>query len=322
MVAEGTTTETRGAVRFFWTWLFLATSVSVAGNVAHAVLTAPPGTVRLAAAAAVVPPAVLLGATHSVALLVKTRRVGFIYWCALAMTFALAGCAFILSFDALRDLAVMLGMPLSRAWLWPVSIDVSIANSTLSLLSLSPPRSVPAAVAQTEPHAEQGAEVLADTSSSPPERAVTAPSPRASASRDPQPAPQPASTPPAPSPPPPPTQPHRPQSERGNRPLAAVEAEGLAVPVEAGDINRWRPAADELVRDGVTSKDAAVVAAVLAENAAGTAPSTIGRRHNLHHSTVGRIVEGARHRGMFNRRIGVGPGLIGGSNLAESPAAC
>ena len=260
MVAEGTTTEARGAVRFFWTWLFLATSVSVAGNVAHAVLTAPPGTVRLAAAAAVVPPAVLLGATHSVALLVKTRRVGFIYWCALAMTFALAGCAFILSFDALRDLAVMLGMPLSRAWLWPVSIDVSIANSTLSLLSLSPPRSVPAAVAQTEPF-EQAAERLAATSPAPPGPAVAAPSPRESAPRDPQPAPQSPSTPPVPTPPPPPRQPHRPQSERGNRPLAAIEA-GLA---EATDVNRWRPAADELVRDGVTSKDAAVVAAVLAE---------------------------------------------------------
>jgi hypothetical protein len=52
-VAAGDAT-TRGAVRFFWIWLTLATSVSVAGNVAHAVLTAPSGTVRLAAAAAVV----------------------------------------------------------------------------------------------------------------------------------------------------------------------------------------------------------------------------------------------------------------------------
>ena len=59
-VAAGDTT-TRGAVRFFWIWLIPATSVSVAGNVAHAVLTAPSATVRLAAAAAVVPPAVLLG---------------------------------------------------------------------------------------------------------------------------------------------------------------------------------------------------------------------------------------------------------------------
>lgn len=75
------------------------------------------------------------------------------------------------------------------------------------------------------------------------------------------------------------------------------------------DINQWRPAADELVRNGVTSKDPAIVAAVLAENAAGTAPSTIGRRHNLHHSTVGRIVAGAHHRGMFNQAITSGAGI-------------
>jgi hypothetical protein len=136
MIAEATK---GGAVRFFWGWLMAATGVSVAGNVAHAVLTAPMGMVWLAAAAAVVPPAVLLGSTHSVALLVRARRVELHYWCALAMTFALAGCAFMLSFDALRDLAVALGMPPDRAWLWPLAIDVSIANSTLALLSLAPP---------------------------------------------------------------------------------------------------------------------------------------------------------------------------------------
>jgi hypothetical protein len=87
------------------------------------------------------------------------------------------------------------------------------------------------------------------------------------------------------------------------------------------DIKQWRPAADELVRDGVTSKDPAIVAAVLAENAAGAAPSTIGRRHNLHHSTVGRIVAGAHHRGMFNQLLGGGQ-VLGGIDLSESPAAC
>lgn len=317
MVARGTTNET-GAVRFFWTWLFLATSVSVAGNVTHAVLTAPPGTARLAGAAAVVPPAVLLGATHSVALLVKTRRIGVIYWCALAMTFALAGCAFVLSFDALRDLTVMLGMPTSRAWLWPVSIDVSIANSTLSLLSLSPPR--PLAAAQ-HPQSVVAPAISAATTDPVQSRAAgSVPSATSSsAPGDRRPAPPPPAHGPAASPLATPDQPGWPQAEGAQRSLAAVEA-APAVPVQAADIRRWRPAADELVRDGVTSKDPAIVAAVLAENAAGTAPSTIGRRHNLHHSTVGRIVAGAHDRGMFNRRIGVGPALRSGGNLAESPA--
>ena len=62
------------AARFFWVWLATASSMSLAGNVTHAIMTAPRATVALAAAAAVVPPAVLLGSTHSVALLIKTRR--------------------------------------------------------------------------------------------------------------------------------------------------------------------------------------------------------------------------------------------------------
>jgi hypothetical protein len=46
--------QRRGAARFFWTWLIVATSMSVAGNVAHAVLHAATGTVALAAGAALV----------------------------------------------------------------------------------------------------------------------------------------------------------------------------------------------------------------------------------------------------------------------------
>ena len=69
----------RSAARFFWAWLIVATAMSVTGNVAHAVPHAPAGTVALAAGAALV----LLAATHSVAVLVRTRAGGFTYWCAL-----------------------------------------------------------------------------------------------------------------------------------------------------------------------------------------------------------------------------------------------
>jgi hypothetical protein len=60
----------------------------------------------IAAIAAVVPPPVLLGSTHRVALLVRSRVIGATYWCALVMTGALAVCAFVLSFDALRTQAL------------------------------------------------------------------------------------------------------------------------------------------------------------------------------------------------------------------------
>lgn len=288
--AAGRDASTRGAVRFFWVWLALATGVSVGGNVAHAVLTAPSGTVRLAAAAAVVPPAVLLGSTHSVALLVKTRRLGFSYWCALAMTIVLAGCAFVLSFDALRDLAVSLGMPPGRAWLWPVAIDVSIANSTLSLLSLTPRRAVGAAPV-VNPDAEQrwdrpARRTAARPASTGQTAAVPAPAPVRGGESG-------CSTK------------LRESADPLGDAMSAVPRSASVLPVSAAPVGamsesddrsthyRWRPAADELVRSGVTSKDPAVVAAVLAEHAAGTLPGTISRRHKVHHSTVGRILAGA-----------------------------
>ncbi len=132
-----TARQRRGAARFFWLWLIVATAMSVTGNVAHALLHAQAGTVALAAGAALVPPLVLLAALHSVAVLVRTRAGGLTYWCALTMTLALASCAFVLSFDALRSLAVTLGLPETIAWLWPCAIDVAIAQATLCLLSLS-----------------------------------------------------------------------------------------------------------------------------------------------------------------------------------------
>jgi len=127
----------RRAVRFFWCTLFAAAGASVPGNIAHAVL-AEPGHAPIAAAASVVPPAVLLTSTHGVALLVRTRTAGATYWLALAMTAMLMACAFVLSFDALPALALTwAGFSPATAWLWPLAIDLSIAQSTLGLLALS-----------------------------------------------------------------------------------------------------------------------------------------------------------------------------------------
>ena len=66
----------RRAVRFFWTWLVLATWVSLAGNVAHAWLTAEPSTRRLAGSVAAVPPTVLLVPVHGLAVLAKATASG------------------------------------------------------------------------------------------------------------------------------------------------------------------------------------------------------------------------------------------------------
>jgi hypothetical protein len=138
-----TTTQTeitqrnhRHAVGFFWTWLILATSVSLAGNVAHAWLTAAPGTRWLAACVAAVPPIALLLAVHGLAVLAKASASGAVYRGAVAATGALAVGAFILSFVALRDLAVIAGIRPGLAPVLPLVIDLAIGVATLALVAV------------------------------------------------------------------------------------------------------------------------------------------------------------------------------------------
>ena len=127
----------RGASRFYWAWLVFATSVSILGNVTHALLVAPDNLRLLAAVASVVPATFVLGSTHSVALGLTTRRLALVHTLGLIMTIGVAACAFVLSFDALSSLAVMLGWPSGTAGLFAIVIDVSIAQATFGLLSLA-----------------------------------------------------------------------------------------------------------------------------------------------------------------------------------------
>lgn len=136
----------RHALWFFWMWLLFATVVSIGGNVIHAWMIAPAPHLRpLAAAAAAVPPAILLGATHSVALLIKNRRQGYrrvdaaVLGAALLLMAGVAGCAFAMSFVSLRDLMMLVGMSPGTAWLWPIGVDMSLICSTLALLTLAAP---------------------------------------------------------------------------------------------------------------------------------------------------------------------------------------
>jgi hypothetical protein len=250
--------ERRGAARFFWTWLIVATSMSVTGNVAHAVLQAPAGAVALAAGAALVPPVVLLAATHSVALLVRTRAGGLTYWCALAMTLALAACAFVLSFDALRSLAVTLGLPDSIAWLWPCAIDVAIAQATLCLLSLSRPGGDVMLAEAIADRAEPVTKAHLDRTASPIAHRVGNGEPAERTA---------------------------PPDRNGHR----VEPVTIA-PKDPAAVGRWMSVAESIVQEGITSKDPALVATILAQREAGMPPSTIGRTFKVHHTTVGRIL--------------------------------
>ncbi len=258
--ASRTRTEESAAGRFFWTVLILATLASIGGNVTHAVLKANSGPlVAVAAAVAMVPPIVLLAATHSVGLLVRTRSTGPIYWAALAMTVGLAGCAFALSFDSLWELAVNAGVRRGIAWLWPLSIDVSIAQATLALLSL------------TRRRAAQLAPAAVDVTATP-----TRPSPVSAiptAGRDGG---------------------HQEQIAVLNGHRRRTETPVLAVrPINIETATDWSDVADTLVRDGVTTKSITEVIEALQLWELGTPPNTIARRLGLHRDTVTKITTAA-----------------------------
>ncbi|WP_048891933.1 DUF2637 domain-containing protein [Mycobacterium heckeshornense] len=133
----------RRAALFFRAVLIVASSASIAGNAAHAVVATNLGVpAPLAAAVAVAPPVILMSSIEGLSLLIRTsRRSKATFWCALAMTALLALCAFVLSFEALRDLAIRSGIAHELAWLWPVVVDVTIAQATMALLALSRSRS-------------------------------------------------------------------------------------------------------------------------------------------------------------------------------------
>lgn len=129
--------DVRHALRFFWGWLLVSSGVSIAGNAAHAVMNAEAGTAVVAAAVAVVPPAVLLAATHGVAMLVKLGRTSASLAAAVFLTLGLGVIAFILSFDALASLALVADIRPSRAWMWPAAVDGGITLATVAIFGLS-----------------------------------------------------------------------------------------------------------------------------------------------------------------------------------------
>ncbi|MGW4326016.1 DUF2637 domain-containing protein [Nocardia sp. NPDC004573] len=134
--AEAATPKSR-AHGFFWTVLTAAATVSITGNATQALLhdTALP---VVAAAVAIIPPLALLAAVHGVTVLARAHTATrAARWVATAMTVLIATGAFWLSFTALRSLAITAGVPQSEAWIWPLIIEGSMAQSTVALLALA-----------------------------------------------------------------------------------------------------------------------------------------------------------------------------------------
>lgn len=132
--------ERRRARLYFRVVLALATATSIAGNGAHAWVSETIDVPRqLAVAVAVAPPIILMLSIEGLAILVRNLRTfNFVAWVALTMTALIAVGAFVLSFESLRDLAIRSGISIGLAFLWPTIVDVTIAQSTIALVVLTP----------------------------------------------------------------------------------------------------------------------------------------------------------------------------------------
>ncbi|PVA22678.1 hypothetical protein [Mycobacteroides abscessus] len=137
--AQAASTTLKSDRRFLWTWLSIATMLSVAGNVGHAALAVPPGTAQyLAIAWAAAPPTLLMLAVHGLPTL--SRMLGsdhsdtllkFVVWGVTAGAFGWSAYG-IYSFTA------SLGVPSVLAALAPIVIDLSVFGATRGLVLTSP----------------------------------------------------------------------------------------------------------------------------------------------------------------------------------------
>jgi len=139
------------ARRVFVAWLVLSTLLTLAGNAAAAMLDSlPPLAVRLAVH--LLPPAVALvgfhaltafaraGAIHRAGrgLRASVRDAGPLYMAATAGVLLIAALAVVLSYAGLIELARAGGLTPSLARIWPLTIDLGIAVSTICLMVLRP----------------------------------------------------------------------------------------------------------------------------------------------------------------------------------------
>jgi hypothetical protein len=139
------------AVRFFWCFLIGATTVSLIGNITHAVLPYIP-TMVIQIGAAAVPPIALLAAVHGIALAVRAGASGPVYLWAVIATAAIGAGAFAVSFLALRDLMLAIGYSSETACVFPAIIDTAVAVGTTMLVALGdkPARRTRAATASAD----------------------------------------------------------------------------------------------------------------------------------------------------------------------------
>ena len=299
--------------RFLWFWLSVATALSVAGNVGHAWLALPTGVSRwMAIGWAVAPPALLMLAIHGLPTLARMLDRAARDKVLTAVVWGVTVGAFGWSAFGIFGFTSQMGIPAQMAWVAPLVIDLSVFGATRGLVLTAPVAARMKAGIPAVPHVVESndasiPDVRDDTAAGDQldevasvqitvDRPAILPSPASveSAERPAGPAHAELDAPAAVAVPA--------QRSAEERSLSSVPDTRMQRPAPSEDdrhdgdavrADRWQPVAQSMVREGVTSKDPDLVAKILAENEAGTPPSTIGRRHEVHHTTVTRILSAA-----------------------------
>ncbi|SKU64862.1 Protein of uncharacterised function (DUF2637) [Mycobacteroides abscessus subsp. massiliense] len=128
----------RRALTYWRVTLVVATILSVVGNAAHAWFSVAEGQRAVAALLAVVPPLAFFATVEGIALLVRAGASGVVYRTAVTVTAVIAGGAFVVSFETLRDFVRAWGaLPAPwLAWLFPALLDLLMATATFVLVAL------------------------------------------------------------------------------------------------------------------------------------------------------------------------------------------
>jgi hypothetical protein len=275
-LTEITQRNHRRAVRFFWGLLIGATTVSLTGNIAHAVLPYIPRVVIQIGAAAV-PPIALLAAVHGIALAVRVGASGRVYRWAVSATAAIGAGAFAVSFLVLRDLMRVIGYGSATACIFPAIVDTAVAVSTLMLVALGdkPARrartvtmsiNTQAAAVQAAAHTRvQGAKI--EVKASPPSDAR--PQTRAQTSV--------------------PVTPGPAQTVQGSAQTEATQVDAEVAQVDA-DL------ASELIASGATTQHVETGIAVPAASRDGASTNAAAKASGINYRTAQRIVPAAAER--------------------------
>jgi Protein of unknown function (DUF2637) len=253
------------AVRYFWVFLLGATTVSLTGNVVHAILPyVPPVVIQIGAAA--VPPISLLAAVHGIALAVRAGASGTVYRSAVGAVAAIGVGAFALSFLALRDLMLAIGYSAATAWVFPAIVDTTVGVSTLMLVALGDKPARRNRTASTSASAEVGpmqrlAQTPIPSAKAQLKRYVQATRSRESAS-----------------------------AQLRTSPASHASAQTIATQSDA-DL------ASELIAARVTNKPVETVVAVLAARRDGASINAAAKTSSINYRTAQRIVQAAdQHR--------------------------